>query len=263
MLALFGIIFAGPFLWMVQASFQGKSELLGYPPHLLPWQPSLENYVSMLTELPTLTMFGNSVLIALVTTLMSVVFCSMGSYAFAHLRFPGRDVIYSIVMLTMMVPFYVVLVPLFLTISWMGLVNNHLAVIIPFVMNPIAAFMFRQYFIQLPHEMIEAALVDGADHMTIWWRIALPLARPMVVTAGIFMFIISWNSFIWPVVVLRTQEAWTLPVGLYSISLLARWTANWGSTLAAATLFFAPMAIAYVFLQRQFVEGMLRSGLKG
>ena len=262
LLILFGVVFAGPFIWMILASLQGKSELLSYPPHLFPLRPTLENYYNVLVELPTLKMFGNSLLVASVTTMGSLIFCSMSSYAFAHLNFPGRDLLYSVVMLTMMIPFYVVLVPLFLVISWIGWVNNYLAVIIPFVMSPIATFMFRQYFIQLPREMIEAALVDGAGHMTIWWQIAMPLARPMLVTVGIFMFIFSWNSFIWPVVVLRTQEAWTLPVGLYSISLQAKWSANWGSTLAGATLFFAPMAIVYLFLQRQFIEGMLRSGLK-
>ncbi len=263
LLLAFGLFFAMPFFWMVQASFQSPEELVTYPPRILPSKFTIENYVSIVTDLPTPHMFWNSIVVAVTTTLLSLVFCSMAGYAFAHVRFRGRDALYSIVLLTMMVPFYVVLIPLFLVVNSLGLINSRLGVIIPFIMSPVATFMFRQYFIQIPSELIEAATIDGANQITIWRRIAFPLSRPMLVTVGIFMFIASWNSFIWPLIVLRSQESWTLPVGLHSISLQAKWKANWGATLAGATMFFAPMAVIYLFLQRQFVEGMLRSGIRG
>ena len=263
LLLLFGLFFAAPFFWMVQASFQSPEELVTYPPRLLPSRFTIENYVTIVTDLPTPQMFWNSIVVAVSTTGLSLVFCSMAGYAFAHASFPGRTVLYAIVLFTMMVPFYVVLIPLFLLVTNLGLINSRLGVILPFVMSPVATFMFRQYFVQIPVELIEAAIIDGANHFTIWRRIAFPLSRPMLVTVGIFMFIFSWNSFIWPLIVLRNQDAWTLPVGLHSISLQARWKANWGATLAGATIFFAPMAVIYLFLQRQFVEGMLRSGIRG
>ncbi len=255
------VLLVGPFLWMLMGSFRPDRELKQVPPSWLPQHPTLDNYRTLFTELDFPTFFFNSTVVALVITVGNLIFCSMLGYALAKLHFPGKRLIFALVLGTLMVPGVVTFVPLFVLVSNLGMVNSFPGLILPFLAGPFGVFLMRQFFQSLPDELIHAARVDGAGEFRIFWSIMLPLCKPALATLGILTFLASWNNFLWPLVVAQTEDKYTLPVAL-SIYALGENKADYGLLMAGSVAIIVPILVVFLILQKHFVRGIAMTGIK-
>jgi multiple sugar transport system permease protein len=255
------LVVVGPFLWMLLSSVKPEAEIRRIPPTWLPETVTLEHYRELFTRLDFPTFFGNSVIVAVLVTLGNLVFCSALGYALAKLRFPGRKLLFTVVLGMLMVPAMVLFVPQFVLVSNMGLVNTYAGLVLPYLAGPFGVFLMRQYLLAIPDELIEAARVDGAGEFRIFWRVVLPLCRPALATLGILTFLASWNNFLWPLVVATTEDKYTLPVALALYS-VGQNRINFGLLLAGAVVVVLPILLVFLFLQRHFLRGIATTGLK-
>ncbi len=205
--------------------------------------------------------FTNSIVVAVAVVLGNIVFCSMVGYALAKMQFPGKKVLFALVMLTLMVPGVVTLVPMFVLVSNMGLVNTYPALILPFLAGPLGVFLMRQFMLGIPDALIEAARIDGAGEFRVFFRIVLPQCGPPLATLSILTFLGSWNNFLWPLVVAQTENMYTLPVALSLYSVGSNGT-YYGLLMAGSVLVVTPILILFLFLQRYFVQGIAMTGIK-
>jgi len=262
-LLLLGLVaVAGPFLWMVLSSFKSQSELVRIPPTWLPEAWTLENYRRLFTSLNFPRYFLNSVIVAGSVVLANVVFCSMVGYALAKLKFSGKRLIMALVLGTMMVPGSVTVIPLFVLMSKLGLVNSYWAVILPFAVGPFGVFLMRQFMLAIPDDLLEAARVDGASEFKIFWKIVVPLSVPGMAALAIIVFLGSWNNFLWPLIVLTDEHMYTLPVALGTFA-IGQHQADYGLLMAGAVALVLPIIVTFLLLQRQFIESVANTGLKG
>jgi multiple sugar transport system permease protein len=252
----------GPFIWMILGSFKSVAELLRVPPTWLPANPTLDNYNRLFVRLDFPRYFFNSAIVAVAVTFGNLLFCSMVGYALAKLNFPGRNSLFVLVLLTLMVPGAVTLIPQFVIISMLGLPNTHLGLILPFLAGPFGVFLMRQFMQGIPDELLEAARIDGASEYYIFWRIVLPLAAAALATLAILTFVGSWNSFIWPLVVATDDRMYTLPVALATFS-TGHYSADYGLLMAGSVVMVIPVLIVFLLLQRFFIEGIAMTGIKG
>jgi multiple sugar transport system permease protein len=255
------IVLVGPFLWMLLGSFRPDRELKMIPPTWLPQHPTLENYRLLYHQLDLLQVFFNSALVAVTITVGNLAFCSMLGYAFAKLNFPGKRVMFVMVMATLMVPGVVTLVPLFVLVSNLGMANSYAGLIFPFLAGPFGVFLMRQFMLGLPNELIDAARVDGAGEFRIFASIIMPLCKPALATLGILTFLTSWNNFLWPLVVAQSEDRYTLPVAL-AIYALGENKSNYGLLMAGSVAIIVPVLIVFIALQRHFVRGIALTGIK-
>lgn len=255
------VLLVGPFLWMLLGSFRPDRELKQVPPSWLPQDPTLANYRTLFTELDFPTYFFNSAVVAITVTLGNLVFCSMLGYALAKLTFPGKRVIFALVLGTLMVPGLVTLVPLFVLVSNLGMVNSFPGLIFPFLAGPFGVFLMRQFMQSLPDELIQAARIDGAGEWRIFLSIILPLCKPALATLGILTFLSSWNNFLWPLVVAQSEEKYTLPVAL-AIYARGENSTNYGLLMAGSVAIIVPVLAVFLALQRHFVQGIAMTGIK-
>lgn len=264
-MGVIAIPFLFPTWWMVTASFKPISEIFAFPPSLLPLDPTLEAYFRAFTFQPFAQQYFNSAYIAVVVTAVTMIVSSLAGYAFARIPFRGQNVLFLVVLAGLLIPSEVTIVPLFQMFNSVGLVNTHwpLLLVTSFgAPSVLATFIMRQFFIALPGELEEAARLDGLGRFAIWWRIALPLARPALAAVAIFTFLNVWNLYLEPTVYLTTPELFTLPQALTRF-VDAYSGPMWNVQLAAATLTALPVLIVFVIAQRQFVEGLAQTGLKG
>lgn len=250
-----------PFIWMLLGSFKTQGELLQRPITWWPEQATLDNYSRWLTQLDYGQFFFNSVVVALVVVAGNIVFCSMVAYALAKLEFPGKRVLFALVLLMLMVPGVVTLVPMFVLVANMGLVNTYPALILPFLAGPLGVFLMRQFIMGVPDALLEAARIDGAGEFRIFLRVVMPQCGPAVATLAILTFLGSWNNFLWPLVVAQTEQMYTLPVALSLYSVGSNGT-YYGLLMAGSVLVVTPILILFLFLQRYFVQGITMTGLK-
>jgi multiple sugar transport system permease protein len=250
-----------PFLWMLVSSFKPEGEVRAVPPTWWPETVTLDNYDRLFTQLDFPTYFMNSVIVALAVTIGNMVFCSMLGYALAKLDFPGKRVLFAIVLGTLMVPFVVQFVPLFVLTTKMGLSNSLLGMIFPFLAAPFGVFLMRQYISSLPDELIQAARIDGAGELRIFFSVILPLCGPAVATLGILTFLGSWNSFLWPLVVAQTEDKYTLPVAL-ALYAVGQNATQYGLLLAGSVVVVLPVLVIFLFLQRHIMQGIAMTGIK-
>ena len=255
------IVMALPFIWMLLSSVKPESEVRSIPPTWLPETFTLENYSELFDRLNFPTYFLNSTIVAVVVTLGNLLFGSMLGYALAKLEFRGKRLVFVLVLGTLMVPGMVTFVPLFVLVSNMGLTNTFPGLILPYLVAPLGVFLMRQYFLGLPDELIQAARVDGAGELRIFWSVMLPLAGPALATLGILTFLTSWNNFLWPLVVAQTEDKYTLPVALalYSVGQNAT---QYGLLLAGAVVVVVPVIVLFLAVQRYFVQGIAMTGIK-
>jgi len=246
-----------PFLWMLLGSFKTQGELLQRPITWWPEQATLDNYSRWLTQLDYGQFFFNS----LVVVAGNIVFCSMVAYALAKLDFPGKRVLFGLVLLMLMVPGVVTLVPMFVLVANMGLVNTYPALILPFLAGPLGVFLMRQFILGVPDALLEAARIDGAGEFRIFLRVVMPQCGPAIATLAILTFLGSWNNFLWPLVVAQTEQMYTLPVALSLYSVGSNGT-YYGLLMAGSVLVVTPILILFLFLQRYFVQGITMTGLK-
>ncbi len=249
-----------PFLWMLSASLMPAGEASRWPPSLLPSRPTLANYRALFQRLDLGRCFLNSAFVAVVSTALALLVVSLAGYAFAKLRFPGRSRLYRALLTAMVIPAQVAMLPLFLLLREVGLVNTYWGVIIPALAPVFGIFMVRQYALSLPDELLDAARVDGAGEFTIYRRLVLPLLRPILVTFGVFSFIGAWNDFMWPLIVLTDDRRYTLPVAL--ANLIGEHAQDIELMMAGSVLTVLPVLVLFLVLQRTYVEGLTMGGVK-
>ncbi len=250
-----------PFLWMISTSLKADEYILSIPPQLLPAEPTLASYQRLNELFPIARLFSNSMLAALLSTLGQLLTSSLAAYAFARIEFRARNAIFLLYLATLMIPFQVTITPLFILMRMLGWLNSYQGLILPGIFSAFGVFLLRQALLSIPRELEEAAIIDGASPWTLYSRIVLPLVRPSMATLAIFAFMGSWNSFLWPLFILRDDALMTLPVGLATLH--GRWLTQWNLVMAGAVITVLPMLIVYLFAQRYFEQGVVLSGLKG
>lgn len=261
LIAAGAVVMFFPFAWMISTSLTTDTELFAIPPKLIPDPVDASAYGQVLDSFPLGRWMLNSLFITVTVTILQVVTSAMAAYAFSRMRFRGRDALFAVYIATLMVPFQVLVVPLFVEIRYMGLLDSYPALIVPEVAMPFGVFLLRQAFMSLPKELEEAAFVDGAGHVRVFLRIVVPLAKPAVATVAVFAFMGSWNNFLWPLVVINSPELMTLPLGLSTMS--DRFVTDWNLVLAGATISVLPILAVFLFAQRYVIQGFAMSGLKG
>jgi multiple sugar transport system permease protein len=255
------LLMIGPFIWMVLGSFKPQAEFLRAPTWF-PQAPTIDNYERLLNRLDFPRYFFNSTVIAGVVTAANLIFSPMLGYALAKLRFRGKGVLMALVLSTLMLPAAATLVPLFVLMSKLDLVNTYPGLILPFLAGPFGVFLTRQFFQGMPDELIEAARIDGAGEFRIFFQIAMPLAAPVLATLGILTFLGSWNGFIYPLIMATSPDMYTLPVALATFA-TGQFQADHGMLMAGSVLLVVPVLALFVLMQRWITEGIATTGLKG
>jgi len=262
LLGVLAISWLVPFFWMVSSSLKVQSQMFHLPPIWIPNPVNWENYSGAVTQIPFFLYMRNTIIIAVLCCVGSIVSCPVVAYSFARLEWPGRDVLFIVTLATMMIPFQVTMIPLFIIFSRLNWVNTWLPLIIPaFFGNAFYIFLLRQFFLTIPTELCDACRIDGANEVTIFVQIMLPLTRPALAAIVIFETLSRWTDFIGPLIYLSREELYTISIGLQQF--VAKYTTAWGRWMAASTLVTLPVVVLFIFAQRYFIEGIALTGLKG
>lgn len=259
-----GILFLAPLVWMISASFKPLNEIYAYPPTIIPTNFTLANYQRLFTDWPFDRWYFNSLFVAIVSTIAVLFFTSLAGYAFAKFNFKGQNWLFVLLLGSTMIPFQLILVPLFILMSRLGWTSTYYALIVPFMAPALGIFLMRQYMLSIPTELIEAARMDGASEFRTYWKIVLPLARPALAAQAVLTFLGSWNSFLWPLSVLRGANMLTLPVGMQNMigGVTAGSEPPIGASMAAATLVIIPVMILFLAVQKQYIAGLTAGSVK-
>jgi len=266
-LVLLTLAVSAPTVWILGQSFMHDAQIARYPPEFIPNPATISNYRDLFIphpqrpELPIARWLFNSVLVSTSTTLLVLLVASLAAYAFARMSFPGREILFTALGASLLIPAQVTLIPTFLIVRSIGWIDTYHALIWPAAAGFFAVFFLRQFFMTIPVEMEEAAVIDGCSHLGVYRHIILPLSGSALVTLAIFTFLGSWNSFTWPLIVLNSNEMRTLPVGLTIFN--GEYWSEQGMIMAGAVFTSAPVVIAYLLLQRRITESMLLTGLAG
>jgi ABC-type glycerol-3-phosphate transport system permease component len=261
-LVLFGIVMILPFVWSVSSSFKDIGEIFNYPPTLIPNNPIITNYVNLIHNTKFVRWYINSLFITVIYTLSSVFLSALGGYGFAKYNFRGKSLLFSILIGSMIIPSQLTLVPMFLMINRLKLVDSYLALILPGLAPAFGIFLMRQFMVMsIPDELLDAGRIDGCPELSMFNKIVLPLAKPAIGALTIYQFIGSWNSFLWPLIVLRTEAKFTLPIGL--ANLLGLYVREYGIVMAGSTLVILLPITLFLMMQRQFISGLTLGAVKG
>ncbi|MFK0166472.1 carbohydrate ABC transporter permease [Rhizobium sp. NPDC090279] len=256
--AILALMTLFPLLWMVSIAFKPAAE--SFSSALVPESPTLDNFIYVLTGVPFIRYMLNSFFVSATVTIVALVFHTMAGYALARLRFPGREIIFLAIFSTFLVSLPVVIVPLFIIVKAMGMINSYAGLIVPAIFNAFGIFLLRQYYLSLPREIEEAAVIDGAGYWRIYWSIILPLSRPMMSALAILFFLANWNSFLWPLTITSNPNLWMVQVGIANFK--SQYSASWNYMMAASTIVAIPTLILFVIFQRQIMDSLKTSGLK-
>lgn len=259
-LVLLAVVTLTPLVWMVSASLMPTGEANQEPPRFFPSEVTWIHYQDLFTRLDLGRHFTNSLLVASGITLLSLLLNSMAGYSFAKLRFPGRDRLFAFLLGAMIIPAQVSMLPLFLLMKSLGLVNSWWGVILPSMATILGIFLVRQYALSVPSELLDAARIDGASEFRIYWTIVLPLLRPVLVTLAVFTFLSAWNDFMWPLIILSDDSRYTLPVALANLS--GEHIMDTELMMAGAVLTVLPVIVMFLVLQRQYIAGITMGGVK-
>jgi multiple sugar transport system permease protein len=263
LLLILGILLmVGPFLWMLLGSFKPQAEFLVSPPTFLPKAPTTDNYERLFGKLDFPRFFFNSSVVALVVTVGNVLFCPMLGYALAKLQWRGKGLIMGLVLATLMVPAGITLIPNFVLMRNLGLVNTYPGLILPFLVGPFGVFLTRQFMYGIPDELLEAARIDGANEWRIFWQVVIPITVPVLATLGILTFLGNWNSFLYPLVMAQEPGMYTLPVALATFA-TGQYQSDHGMLMAGSVVLVVPVLIVFIMFQRWITEGIATTGLKG
>jgi putative chitobiose transport system permease protein len=274
-LILVALATIGPFLWLLSTALKSGSEnIFAYPPQLVPLQPTLGNFGEVWTTVPFGRYVLNSVAVALAAVVLNLIFASLAAYPLARMKFRGRDAFFYLVLSTMMVPFPVIMIPLFIIVTKLhsGLIAAvpgalqspywlYTWLILPTSVSAFGIFLLRQAFLAVPKELEEAVLIDGGSALDIWWKIMIPLSRPAIATLAIFTFVGSWGDFLWPLIVLKEPQLYTLPLGVAFLA--GTFSANWRLIAAGSVLAVLPIVVFFLILQRHFIGGATSGAVKG
>lgn len=255
------LVTAIPYVYMVSATFKPNTEVYSLPITLLPRSFYTGNYEQLFSMFPYVRWFVNTVFVASLRTGIAIVLCAMGGYAFAKYEFRFKRALFLLLLATMMLPFHVVLIPLFIMMVRIQWVNTYYALIVPFAVSAYGIFLLRQYMVSVPGELLDAARIDGSSEMGIFWRIAMPLVKPGLGVVAILFFTMAWNDFIWPLIVLSKTALYTLPLGI--ATMFGPYEIQYGTIMAGSFLSTVPIVIVFLAMQRQFVSGLTVGALKG
>ncbi|MFC9427027.1 carbohydrate ABC transporter permease [Streptomyces sp. NPDC056987] len=257
------LVMSAPFLWMAVSAFKTPGELTASPPVWIPAEWTLDNFRDLLDKLDLPLHFMNSLIVAVLVTVSNLVFCSMLGYALAKLNFAGRDKIFGLVLGALMVPGNLMLLPLFVLMSRMGLIDSYAGLVLPFAAGAFGVFLMRQFMQSIPDELLEAARMDGAGEWYIFWRIVMPLVKPALATLSIFTFLGSWNNFVWPLISTNDPDKYTLPVALATFATDPNQAGGSnGMLMAGSFLIVLPVLVVFIALQRHFTQGIATAGMK-
>lgn len=258
-LAFGALLTAFPFLWMLASSFKPQSEAIDFPPTLLPQAPTFDNYLRLFTELDFGRYVVNTVLVVLIGG-VGLLFMAMAGYAFAKFDFRGRRWMFFLVLATMMIPVQVTMIPTYLILNGFKLTNTILGIALPTLVSGFSIFLFRQFMVTVPTEMLEAARLDGAGEFRTFWQIVLPTSKPILAVQAVLTFIAGWNSFLWPLIIASDQNLYTLSVGLALLN--QQLAVDPGLQMAGASVLIVPILLVFIVFQRYVVQGFTLSGLK-
>ncbi|OGW87924.1 MAG: hypothetical protein A3A81_08415 [Omnitrophica bacterium RIFCSPLOWO2_01_FULL_45_10b] len=265
LISLGALTMLAPFLWMISTSLKMPGDVFSYQkPWWYDWVPTSfvwRNYIQAWNIVPFARFYLNSIFVVSLTTAGQVATSAFAAYAFARLRFPGRDNIFFTYLATMMIPGAVTMIPVFILLQQLGWIDSYKAVILPGIFTAYGTFMLRQFFLTLPKDLEDAAKIDGCGYFGIFWKIVLPLSKPALATLTTFTFMGSWMNFMWPLIVLNSHEKFTLPVGLAYFQSLHH--TDWNLLMAGSLMMILPILLLFIFNQRYFVEGIKLSGIKG
>lgn len=254
------VLTLAPFAWMLSTSLKPGAGIFTYPPQWIPKEPTLEWYRQLFRDVDFFLHFKNSLIVAVTTTILNLFFCSLAGFAFAKLRFAGRDKIFGLLIATLMIPGQITMIPVFLLLKQIGLLNNYWGLILPASVTTFGIFLIRQFMMTIPDDLIEAARIDGCSEFRVYWNVVLPLCKPVLATLGIFTFMGSWNDFLWPLIVMIGEEKYTLPVALANLS--GQYGTQFGLLMAGAMVVVVPVIVVFIFAQKYVIQGIATSGLK-
>ena len=253
-------VIAFPFLWLIISSFKYEKDIISFPPQIFADTYTLDNYLKVWTTIPLLDYIKNTVIFAGGTVITSVFFDSLAGYAFARMQFKGKSALFYFVLLTMMIPFQVFMIPLFIEVNLLGLLDTYAGLIIPRMTTAFGIFMMRSFFITLPASLEEAARIDGLNEFKIFWKIMLPLSKPTLLSLAIFTLMNSWNDLLYPLILTSSSKMRTLPAGLALFT--GQNISFYGPVMAGTVISMLPLLIIYTFAQKYFVQGTAMSGMK-
>ncbi len=259
-LLFFGLLFVAPFFWSIGTSLKPLRELFAVTPTFWPEVVRWENYADVFNQVPFGTFYVNTIIVTVARVFGQVFIASLAGFAFAKLRFPGRDILFVFLLVGLMVPEQATIVPRFILMREFGWINTYQGLIVPLLFSSFGVFLLRQFFLTIPNDFLEAATLEGANPIQIYWDIYLPLARPALAAFGFLVLLFSWNEFLWALIVTSTQERQVLSVGLAVLQ--GYQTTNTAILLAAANMATIPILIVFLFFQKQLIEGISLSGLK-
>ena len=262
-LFFFAIITLAPLAWGISTSLKPNVDVFAYPPQWIPENPRWSNYIEAWEVAPFANFYWNSFYITTLIVIGQLFTSSMSGFAFARLRFPGRDKVFLLYLASLMIPAQVIMIPIFLMVKELGWVNSHLSLIVPSLATPFGTFLFRQFFLGVPEELVDAAKLDGCSPFGVYWRIFLPLAKPALATLAIFTALNTWNSFLWPLILIRSPELYTVTQGIGLLRGMIQWRVAMELVMAGTVTALIPIVIVFLFAQRYFIEGVTLSGLKG
>ena len=253
------VLFVGPFFWMASIALRASGNIYSF--RLIPENPTLQNFIDTWNIFGFAQAFLNSVLVAIATVGLNILLCSMAAYPLARLKFPGAQVVFYLILSTMMIPFQLYMIPLFLTVCRMGLHDQLLAIVLQGSVGAFGIFLIRQHYFTIPDELEEAARIDGAGEFSIWWRIMFPLTKPAVAALAIFIFVANWSNFLWPLIIIESPEKYTLPLAVAKLS--GAFVDKTQYIAAGSIIAVAPVIILFFFLQRFFIGGLTLGAVKG
>ena len=259
--ALVALIVLMPLVWMVSVSFMAPGEAAAFPPPLFPSEPTLENYRTLFSDYGIGRYLVNSILVSTLATILALLFVVPAGYAFAKLRFTGREAVFQALVAAMVVPGQIGMLPLFLELKAMGLVNSYAGALVPWLAGIFGIFLVRQFCLSIPTELLEAARIDGASEGLILRKIVLPTLKPVLITLALFIFLGSWNDFMWPLIVLADQQLYTLPVALAALS--REHVQDNELMMAGSVVTVVPVLILFLALQRHYLSGLMAGSVKG
>lgn len=250
-----------PLLWMITTSLKETQSLYVFPPEFIPTHPTFSNYTALFSQAAVAKFFLNSAIVSISDTLIVVFLGALAGYAFAQLPFPGRNLIFYLMLGGLMIPFEVLIVPLFVIIVRLQWVNTYQGIVLPMAAGPLGIFIMRQFLLSIPGELLDAARIDGSSEFGIFWRIVLPISKPALAALAALIFLGAWNAFLWPLIATTKEEVRVLPLAIALLQL--EYSGVYGMMMAMATLTFAPPLVTFLAFQKYFVQGITLSGLKG
>ncbi|GAB4156434.1 MAG: carbohydrate ABC transporter permease [Cyanobacteria bacterium J069] len=262
LLVAIALVMLLPLLWLVSTAFKAPTEnIFEFPPRFLPQSPTLQNFVTVWQTNPFGRYLFNSTLVAVLTVALNLLFCSLAAYPLARLQFRGREALFLLIVATILIPFQIVMIPLYVLTVKLGLRNTYLGLILPAITSAFGIFLLRQAFQGVPKELEEAARIDGCSELGIWWNVMLPAVRPALITLAIFVFIGAWSDFLWPLILLDQPDYYTLPLGVAKLA--GAFSLDWRLIAAGSVISIAPILLVFGLLQRYIVPTDTSSGVKG